>query len=921
MRYISTLRGDLGPPYLQGLLAQAETYDRIAGYFRSSVFEVAGKELELIPGRVRILCNHELDPTDVKVARLSQSLRRGLSSPDSMSLLPEVKERYRRLHALLITGRIEIRVMVGTCLLHCKTALVRLRDGSTIVLNGSVNETRSGWSQNHEIMSEDTSPDSAIWMEKVFEEYWAQSIPLPEAVVDEMLRLSDREEFPTLLEWRKDVEVATIPAVQEQMAAAALVETPIFMEGHGLLPWQKGFVSIFMQRRASTGAARLLLADEVGLGKTMSLGACAMLSVLMGDGPVLIVVPAALVRQWQQELKVRLGLSAMAWSSQKGRWIYPDASPGPCDFLSCPSSIGIVSSGLVVQDTVHVEAILGKEWGMVIMDEAHKARSSGLSNPTPNRMMKFLRSVGERTRHLLLASATPMQLRFSELHELVEALGRGRPEVIGGPTSPWRGVEDVEKWLSHAWPTNPELLLRLIDEPRLPGCPLVELLNRVPRGSNGVPLISLMEDKDIQQVSSEGRSILSNSNPFLHHVVLRRRVDVAGLMDERTNEAWLKDIKVTLHPTLGLSSAGRATLDAANGAVEMGVELSEVYDTARIFTIARMREMKGRGFLATLLLRRIGSSPIAGRKTMEALMSGREEQEEEDEFYEGHKSADGMTLECMEHAKWALERLEEMGNTDPKAEVLLYHLRELGWKDAGCIIFSQYLDTASAVAERLSREFPTERIGLYAGGNKSCMFVDGLSEPILQEDIRSNVASGNLHLLVATDAACEGLNLQALGTLVNYDLPWNPAKLEQRLGRIRRIGQEREEIHLLNLRYTRSVEDRVFQLLGMRTKGIFDVLAQIPESLMNAEWIEALLEENEQLDCLMGIYENKRQVLLMEAERNPFIRKYGGHAAGMVTPGMRDWERQSRVLRPSAVRAAISEPWSDKQKTDNRRNR
>ena len=61
--------------------------------------------------------------------------------------------------------------------------------------------------------------------------------------------------------------------------------------------------------------------------------------------------------------------------------------------------------------------------------------------------------------------------------------------------------------------------------------------------------------------------------------------------------------------------------------------------------------------------------------------------------------------------------------------------------------------------------------------------------------------SREVTLVVATDAACEGLNLQALGTLINVDLPWNPSRLEQRLGRIKRFGQARKEVDMLNLVY------------------------------------------------------------------------------------------------------------------------
>jgi hypothetical protein len=71
----------------------------------------------------------------------------------------------------------------------------------------------------------------------------------------------------------------------------------------------------------------------------------------------------------------------------------------------------------------------------------------------------------------------------------------------------------------------------------------------------------------------------------------------------------------------------------------------------------------------------------------------------------------------------------------------------------------------------------------------------------------------------ATDAACEGLNLQRLGAQVNVDLPWNPSRLEQRKGRVQKIGQARDNVHILNLRYAGTVEDDVYATLSNRFAG------------------------------------------------------------------------------------------------------
>jgi SNF2 family DNA or RNA helicase len=86
--------------------------------------------------------------------------------------------------------------------------------------------------------------------------------------------------------------------------------------------------------------------------------------------------------------------------------------------------------------------------------------------------------------------------------------------------------------------------------------------------------------------------------------------------------------------------------------------------------------------------------------------------------------------------------------------------------------------------------------------------------------LKGEVSKGRLRLILGTAAASEGLNLQRLGTLINFDLPWNPSRLEQRKRRIQRIGQMRDSVDIYNMRYAGSVEDRVHALLSKRLKNI-----------------------------------------------------------------------------------------------------
>src|SRR5208283_5873915 len=102
----------------------------------------------------------------------------------------------------------------------------------------------------------------------------------------------------------------------------------------------------FLQHRETYGKARLLLADEVGVGKTLSLAASAMISVLLNDGPVLILCPSTLTLQWQVELADKLGIPSAVWSSTKKVWFDPHGhiikTQGTEEVARCPLQIAIV---------------------------------------------------------------------------------------------------------------------------------------------------------------------------------------------------------------------------------------------------------------------------------------------------------------------------------------------------------------------------------------------------------------------------------------------------------------------------------------------------------------------------------------------------------------------------------------------------
>lgn len=159
------------------------------------------------------------------------------------------------------------------------------------------------------------------------------------------------------------------------------------------------------------------------------------------------------------------------------------------------------------------------------------------------------------------------------------------------------------------------------------------------------------------------------------------------------------------------------------------------------------------------------------------------------------------------------------------------------------------------------------------------------------------VRAREIRILVGTDAASEGLNLQRLSTLINLDLPWNPTRLEQRKGRIQRIGQVRDVVSIYNMRYKDSVEDRVHQLLSDRLENIHKMFGQLPDVLEDV-WIEVA----------QGRIDRAKQIIDALPEKHPFDIRW--NRIEKV-----HWEGCARVLESSERRAHLCKAAAGVRKT------
>jgi len=163
-RHSSRRVPSLGKSFLAERLRGARSYDRIAGYFSSSILEVAGEELESMSGKVRIICNSELDPDDVKSARAAaMAMRREWCRNDPERMAEKGAHRFERLYRFLNSGKLEVKVLPDSAfgLIHGKAGVIEMADGRCTSFLGSANESKTAWRRNFELVWEDEAPESS----------------------------------------------------------------------------------------------------------------------------------------------------------------------------------------------------------------------------------------------------------------------------------------------------------------------------------------------------------------------------------------------------------------------------------------------------------------------------------------------------------------------------------------------------------------------------------------------------------------------------------------------------------------------------------------------------------------------------------------------------------------------------------------
>ena len=905
---------NLGESFFKDALQNAFSYDRIAGYFSSSIIEIAGEHIEQMQGKVRIICNSQLQAEDVKFIKdQPQAMKLEWCEGKPEEGLEKIPERLKKLYQFLETRKVEVRVLPNDVfgLIHGKAGVITKKDGTKVAFLGSMNETYSGWNKNYELAWVDDDEASINWVQNEFNALWEHPLsrPLSKFIIEDIKRISERKVIYEITDWRNT-----------DNPAATVIESPVYRKEFGLWEHQKYFVDIAYRAHKKGLGARFVLADMVGLGKTIQLALSAMLMALEGNKPILIIVPKTLIWQWQEELLNLLDMPSAVWNGKC--WVDENKIEYPAreenGLSKCPRKVGIISQGLIVRSRAKVaEHLLKLNYECIIVDESHRARRKNLGggrendSPQPNNLMAFLVDIAKRTKSMLLATATPVQIHPVEAWDLLFILSQGNEFVLGDYLSRWQqeasnGLNlvtgrdeldsDYEKWdwLRNPFPPAEEkpstfgVLRRQINLPD----------NKFIISGSAFNDFTPPQKAIVSKIVSE--DFLKNHNPFIRHIIRRERKFLETTINPDTNQPYLQPINVIL--------CG----EGDDEGLPLSTHLFDAYSLAEQFSQLLGQRVKSSGFIKTLLLRRVCSSMCAGLSTAIGILKNWvSDTDDEDEDYnedgvEGNitisqdspfKNLTEEEINCLE---MFVKILEEYQERDPKYDLLKRILTESHiqepWINRGCIVFSQYFSTIKWICDRFAKEYPNIKFGLYAGSDKSGIYENGIYHRKSKEDIKKMVQVREIKLLFGTEAASEGLNLQALGTLINIDLPWNPTRLEQRKGRIQRIGQEREEIWIYNMRYKDSVEDRVHRLLSNRLKDIQGLFGQIPDTLEDV-WVEVALNNIEEAEKKIGE--------VSEKDIHPFYKKYQDQ--DNIKPI--NWENCTQVLDSYEKKRFLMQGW------------
>ena len=526
---------------------------------------------------------------------------------------------------------------------------------------------------------------------------------------------------------------------------------------------------------------RLLIADEVGLGKTIEAGIILeeLDARLKGLSRVLVVCPATLIQKWQGELSSRFSEDfRILRSADVAHFLDRYATYGDAEQLR----------GICSQETLRRFTDDLKEqrvhFDLVVVDEAHHWRNPG------TRLSELGEILSEYSDSLLMLTATPLQLGSENLFNLFRIMLPQQFsdfDVFQNLIKPNQHINAASGLLSQPAEALRELKkvegtsqkTRFLDNPYYQEC---------------VDLLSKKQDLAAKEVVQVKRRLVELNS--LSHIFTRTKK---------------RDVEV--------ESPTRREARTVN--VEYSPEEMEFYNAVTKFVEARftadLDSAQGISFARIMPQRQVASCIPAMRSYLKdqaaanTLLSLREW--EGDDIGERTNSRSKIGNSEREAAERLLRAMDKLGGRDTKFDQFLDALRKLEVEFSGqgvmpkVIVFSYFKRTLDYLNRRLAD----------SGYAKQCVMIHGDINPRIRERTVERFRDNpEIKILLSSEVGSEGLDFQFCNVMFNYDLPWNPMRVEQRIGRLDRYGQKSDKILIYNFSTKNTIDDIILERLYHR---------------------------------------------------------------------------------------------------------
>jgi hypothetical protein len=553
----------------------------------------------------------------------------------------------------------------------------------------------------------------------------------------------------------------------------------------------------------------VILADEVGLGKTIEAGLLLAQRWAERRRRLLIIAPANLRKQWHQELADKFALPAIILEARSFRLALKEGCTNPFDVAAGRDGNGPGAASIVICSyqfaAGKARELAAVPWDLVAIDEAHRLRN--VYKPE-NKTANVLRDALAASRKVLL-TATPLQNTLLELYGLVSFID----DRVFGDLDSFRqqfgALRDEASFaaLKHRIGPVCKRTLRRQVEAYVKYTRRIPLLEEFKPGADEVRLYELVSE----YLQRDRLYALPNAQRQLITLVLRKLLASSSFAIGGALDTLIRRLQESLHDKLAapLSETLSEALDADYESLDETVDETAASESAEDAGIAAER-----------------AKTAQERAAVQAEIAD----------LEGFRD---LALSITDNAK---------GQALLKAlEVAFGRLQELGAAQKA-IIFTESRRTQDYLLALLGQTEHADGVVLFNGSNSDPLARRLHAEWVEQHRGTSRITGSraadtraalvdhfrdNGKIMIATEAGAEGINLQFCSLVINYDLPWNPQRIEQRIGRCHRYGQKHDVVVVNFVNRDNEADRRVFQLLDQKFK-LFDGVFGASDEVLGA---------------------------------------------------------------------------------------